>query len=378
MARKRSGTYHQNPSGDWVPCMTEDGKPCRIHSGSEHIVAMNDTELKAELERREAVSNKYNAINKLSRKTESIKEMANDQQIILQNAVMSKTTIANVDLGRRKEYVERVNNLAISRGLTTNNMYAQNKNGITKYNEDRLKLHKDIINHFLSNAKTDNVKHEGRALFTGGLGGSGKSTVLKRAGYHEEEYLTINNDDIKEELARRGMIPKIKGLTPMEACPLVHEEASDIMKQLFRKAANQKINIIIDGTMSSVDSVKKKTDMLRDSGYSEIKAVFVDIDPDTSLERAEHRYASGMNRYTTMGDGNGGRWLPKSVVDNNRSSNPAFRSTNASTLVELQQMGVFTSTPEVWDNNVKDREPVRVNYEDFSGESIDDIIKWPE
>ena len=36
----------------------------------------------------------------------------------------------------------------------------------------------------------------------------------------------INPDDIKEELAQRGMVPEIDGLSPMEATDLVHEESS--------------------------------------------------------------------------------------------------------------------------------------------------------
>ena len=40
------------------------------------------------------------------------------------------------------------------------------------------------------------------------------------------QYLMINPDDIKEEMARRGMVPEIEGLSPMEASDLVHEESS--------------------------------------------------------------------------------------------------------------------------------------------------------
>lgn len=70
------------------------------------------------------------------------------------------------------------------------------------------------------------------ALFTGGLGGAGKTSMLARNDVDVTQFLTLNNDDIKEEMASDGMIPQVNGLTPMEACPLVHEEASDVLAQL--------------------------------------------------------------------------------------------------------------------------------------------------
>ncbi len=46
----------------------------------------------------------------------------------------------------------------------------------------------------------------------------------------------INPDDIKEEMAKRGMIPEVGGLSPMEASDLVHEESSDVAKRLAVRA----------------------------------------------------------------------------------------------------------------------------------------------
>ena len=66
----------------------------------------------------------------------------------------------------------------------------------------------------------------------GGLGGAGKTTILKgQANVDLSRYLMINPDDIKEEMAQRGLVPHIEGLSPMEASDLVHEESSAIAKQ---------------------------------------------------------------------------------------------------------------------------------------------------
>ena len=68
---------------------------------------------------------------------------------------------------------------------------------------------------------------DGEAVIAGGLGGAGKGTVLaKHAGIDTSKYLVIDPDRIKEQMALRGMIPDVAGLSPMERSVLVHEESS--------------------------------------------------------------------------------------------------------------------------------------------------------
>ncbi len=83
-------------------------------------------------------------------------------------------------------------------------------------------------------------------------GWAGKPTVLdEHAGIDRSQYLTINPDDIKEAMARRGLIPELDGLSPMEASDLVHAESSHVVKRLARRAMDDGKNIIWDITMSS-------------------------------------------------------------------------------------------------------------------------------
>ena len=85
-------------------------------------------------------------------------------------------------------------------------------------------MHDSIIDDLY--ARASDVPCEQRAIIAGGLPGAGKSTVLERyAGIDRSQYLTINPDDVKEEMARRDMIPPVSGLSPMEASDLVHEES---------------------------------------------------------------------------------------------------------------------------------------------------------
>ena len=228
-------------------------------------------------------------------------------------------------------------------------------------------MHEEIVSEIIDEAIAKGVKRNGEAIFSGGLGGAGKTTVLNGyVGVDNDSYIVVNPDDIKEIMAEKKMIPGVKGLTPMEASPLAHEEASHISKILLNRVAKEKFNIIIDITMSDVDKVKARADLLRENGYSSVKAVFVDIKPETSLQRASFRYAHGMSQYTELGKGNGGRFLPSHIVEGNKTDDPMFNSQNAKNLVALNRMRVFSEEPLVFNNDGD--APVPVSYDEFSGD----------
>lgn len=177
-----------------------------------------------------------------------------------------------------------------------------------EWKPERRAQQEKILQQFLDSAK--DVPREGKAIFAGGLGGAGKGTVLRdSAGIPDGQYLTVNPDLIKEAMARANMIPAIDGMSPMEANTLVHEESSTMAKKLAQLAAEQKINMIWDITMSSDSSVQSRIDALREAGYTDINGLFVNIDVPTSRARAESRHRSAQQKYEN-GEGNGGRFLP--------------------------------------------------------------------
>lgn len=158
------------------------------------------------------------------------------------------------------------------------------------------------------------VPCDGEAIVAGGLGGAGKSTVLSRfAGIDRAKYLTVNPDEIKEEMAERGMIPEVDGLSPLECSQLVHEESSLVAGSLAKRAYADRRNVIWDVTMSRYESAAKRIDDLRDAGYTDILGVFVDIPAAKSLERAHSRHRAGMEAYRN-GRGHGGRYLSPDLV----------------------------------------------------------------
>ena len=158
------------------------------------------------------------------------------------------------------------------------------------------------------------VPCEHKVIVAGGLAGAGKTTVLtEQAGIDRSQHLTINPDDVKSEMAKRGLIPSVDGLSPMEASDLVHEESSHIAKQLAIRARADGKNLIWDITMSSRSSTERRIDDLRASGYAAIEGIFVDIPVEVSISRADARHRQDQEKYWT-GDGLGGRYVPPEVT----------------------------------------------------------------
>jgi predicted kinase len=214
------------------------------------------------------------------------------------------------------EWREHVNDVrdglagAAADGQVTQSRFTIDKAGKI-WSAERDAVHDSIIEDICSRAES--IPRERQAIIAGGLGGAGKSTVLgQHAGIDLTRYLTINPDDVKEEMARRGLIPDVAGLSPMEASDLVHEESSHIAKRIARRALAEGRNVIWDITMSRQDTTEERIDNLHDSGYS-VTGIFVDIGVETSVRRAESRHRIGHEEYRA-GIGVGGRYVPPEVI----------------------------------------------------------------
>lgn len=294
----------------------------------------------------------------------SLVEQGRECERILNEAIRNRQSISGLDLSLRHQYAERALSQAIRDGKITSKIYASSEVPGMEYTMERHLAQQEIIEDVLK--AHDKVPCEGKAVLSGGMGGAGKTTVLTRyLGMDTSQYITINPDDIKEIMAERGMIPTLRGLTPMECSTLAHQEASYISSLIMKRAIAEKRNIILDGTMASMKSMRRRTGQLRDGGYH-MSAVFVDITPETSQKRATSRYQRGMSKYTTSGEGQGGRILPASVNQGNTPEDTTrFRSRSAENLAALYEDGTIPSTPVVYNNDGDAPQPVA--YDDFVG-----------
>jgi adenylate kinase len=237
-------------------------------------------------------------------------------------------------------------------GLSTEVQYSVDADG-EAWVASRRAVHGAIIDDIYASAA--NVPCEYKAIVAGGMAGAGKTTVLAgHAGIDRSQYLTINPDDIKEQLAKRDQIPAVEGLSPMEASDLVHEESSHIAKQLAIRARADGKNIIWDITMSSSSTTERRIGDLRGSGYTSVTGIFVDIPVNVSITRAEDRHRQDEDKYRS-GEGLGGRYVPEEYIEGQADED--WGSKNRRTFEELKpRLDGWT----IFDNGVDDRDPIRI------------------
>lgn len=237
-------------------------------------------------------------------------------------------------------------------GLQTHRLYTIDSDK-REWSAERNRLQGEIVSEMYEHAK--DVPCDQQAIIAGGLGGAGKTTILTEyANIDLSNYLIVNPDDIKEQMARRGMIPEVNGLSPMEASDLAHEESSYIAKRLAMRAMTDGKNLIWDITMSSEDSTKERIDNLRSSGYNNIEGLFVDISIETSVRRIDARHREGHDRYRS-GSGLGGRFVPEEVSRD--QEDPEWGSQNRGTFERVKRS---LDTWSVYDNSLDGRSPIRI------------------
>jgi hypothetical protein len=265
-----------------------------------------------------------------------------------------------------KEWAEHVTEVrdtldkARAAGLTTDRLYTIDPDR-KEWNAERNRLQGSLIADLYERAQE--VPCDRHAIIAGGLGGAGKTTVLReQAGIDLSKYLTINPDDIKEEMARRGMIPEIDNLSPMEASDLAHEESSYIAKRLALRAMADGKNIIWDITMSSQESTEERVSNLRGAAYSQIDGMFVDIPPTLSITRTEIRHRKGHEQWRND-QGLGGRFVPPEVIDH--QADLEWGSRNRRTYEAMKEK---LDNWSIYDNSVHDNPATLIDSSEWKPE----------
>lgn len=228
-------------------------------------------------------------------------------------------------------------------------------------------------------AQADSVPSDGKAILSGGLGGSGKGTVLgAHIGIEPGSYFTIDADLVKTAMIDRGMTPKIEGLSEGEAAGLIHHESSEMAKELMRRAIHDKKNVILDVTMAEEGggtvAIAERLDLLKENGYSSIDAVFVDVPVEVAQARAQARHRKGLEA-ARNGEGHGGRMVPPDVIAANAppKDEPDFPYNSRNRRVFESYKDRYTNW-EVWDNSGLPSETKRVDSKSdtsISGKPID-------
>ena len=209
---------------------------------------------------------------------------------------------------------ERLDQLR-QQGVDSRTLCGQLDGGWVRWSAERRAQHRQLLRD-LWEKEASQVPREGKALFVGGLDGAGKTTLQRNpdSALNADQYLAVDPNRIKEAMAERGMIPHVDDLSPMEASPLVHEEASELAERLAQKAYHENCNVLWEIDMISAKPVTDRADALRNAGYGQVDAAFADATVDIARQRAMLRHRHREEAYR-RGQGYGGRITPQAVFD---------------------------------------------------------------
>ncbi len=147
----------------------------------------------------------------------------------------------------------------------------------------RKQLHEDIIEEILSQGSTDT----GFVYSLGGAPANGKSTLIESGLLdHPKGVLKVDPDHVKSKL------PEYKELVESKnpiAAAFAHEESSYISKQISQRALEKNFDLLNDGVGDGkFEELAKKIKRYNDAG-KKVRADYVTLDTDLSLELAEVR-----------------------------------------------------------------------------------------
>jgi predicted ABC-type ATPase len=188
------------------------------------------------------------------------------------------------------------------------------------WDPERQKLHKKIIDSHFEGKKPVS---DPQSFIMGGGPGAGKSFILRTGvGDIPDNHILANSDNIK------AMLPEYDGGA---GAPFVHEESSYLSKAVAKRAADEKYNIVMDGTGdNSLKNLTKKVKMMG-GGERPVTGIYVTVDVETAVARSIAR-----TRKT-------GRSVPEAVVR-------VIHASVSKVLPQAMKVGLFESV-ELYSSN---------------------------
>jgi N12 class adenine-specific DNA methylase len=163
----------------------------------------------------------------------------------------------------------------------------------------RANLHRNIMDgHFSGKTPVPEGKKP-IAYVMGGGGASGKGSVktelVKRGLIDDSNTVALDPDEIKGEIPEYNAIIQAGDF---RAAAIVHEESSDLSKQIKAKAIEGRYNLLLDVTLGDKAKGIKTLQELKDAGY-EVRLFGVTVMPELAVVRAINR-AKKTNRWVPI------------------------------------------------------------------------------
>jgi len=172
------------------------------------------------------------------------------------------------------------------------------------YSRNRKSVHDRIINAFFDGVTPPAKGTKKTAIVLMGGPASGKTSIVKRmTGDKFSDFVNVNPDDVKEMLPeyRQALEFEYEGKksSARDAAFMVHEESSDIAGEVYNRAIDEGMNIVLDGTGKSADKHIAKVEQLRKQGYH-VQLLMPDVDMEEAVRRSSER-AEKTGRFVPTG-----------------------------------------------------------------------------
>jgi hypothetical protein len=146
----------------------------------------------------------------------------------------------------------------------------------------RAKDHHELVAELYQRGR--DVPCERISVMAGGLRGADLDGAMAQAGVVRSRYLTLSIDAVLAEMAARGLIPLVAGLSPLAAAGLVHDEAQYLAKRVGLLALRDGRNLILEVSLASARAAESWMYAMRFAGYA-VTAVFADIGIEEAVRR---------------------------------------------------------------------------------------------
>ena len=187
-----------------------------------------------------------------------------------------------------KKHIIKMSNL-VKKGFDT---VKKHKRG-GKWTESRKNIHNLIKENYRKKIETS---AKPTVYLVAGLPGSGKSTMVKQE--LKGDWLTMNNDEIKDQL------PEFQA--DHKAAMLVHQEAKELEGDISEEIIEKKADFIWDATFRDEKQAEERIKKLKKQGYN-VKFLGTLLPIEKAIERA----------YNRAMDPKDGRYVPLDLIRKN-------------------------------------------------------------
>ena len=160
-----------------------------------------------------------------------------------------------------------------------------------KYTEERQALHDQIVDKFLAKASMPEPAEAPMFLISGGLSGSGKSSMLRTAYKKQYDELVIDADEVRKALATADGIAKLRTQGPS-----YQNEVDDVVFRLVTQVRARGLNATYDGTMKTMDKTISLLKSFKEKGYR-TEIAFAKVPLEKAMSRAALRYVAEGDRF---------------------------------------------------------------------------------